>query len=106
MTVSVLNHIPEVMNRSVSRWAYAQRETDLFITSGMWFKTLTVIPYARMQVVELSSGPLMRRRQLAALELKTASATGSGRIPGLPLAEARRLREELSRLGEDQAAGL
>lgn len=92
--------------RIARTWAYALAEHDLLITHGRWFKELVVVPYGRMQVVEVTAGPLLRRWGLATVTLATASASTGARVPGLPSDEAARLREELSRRGDDQAAGL
>lgn len=93
--------------RRVARtWAYAQRDTDLYITHGLFFKELLVVPYGRMQVVEINAGPLLRRYGLATVRMVTASSMSNATIPGVPAAEAARLREDLSKLGEAQAAGL
>jgi hypothetical protein len=59
-----------------------------------------------MQYVDVQSGPLERLFEIAAVHLHTASPGTSARIPGLPAAEAARLRDRLTSLGEAQAAGL
>ena len=85
---------------------YAEREEDLYITHGVMFRRLVVVPYGRMQYVDVQSGPLERAFEIAAVHLHTASPGTSARIPGLPAAEATRLRDRLTSLGEAQAAGL
>lgn len=87
-------------------WGYAERETDLYIREGLLQRTLTVVPYGRMQVVTVNSGPIERKYGLATVTLETASAGTDATIPGLPTAEADALRERLSELGEQQAVGL
>lgn len=87
-------------------WGYAQRETDLYIREGLLFRRLTVVPYGRMQVVTVNSGPIERRYGLATVTLETASSGTDATIPGLPQAEADALRERLTELGEQQAIGL
>jgi membrane protein YdbS with pleckstrin-like domain len=67
---------------------------------------LSLVPYGRMQFVDVSAGPLERSLGLATLRLHTAAAASDARIPGLPRAEAERLRDQLGSLGEAQAAGL
>lgn len=94
------------VRRIARTWAYAQRETDLYITHGIFFKELLVVPYGRMQVVEINAGPLMRRYGLATVRMITASTMSNAVIPGVRADEAARLREDLSTLGEAQAAGL
>lgn len=92
--------------RNWRAWGYAERDDDLLVTRGVMFRALTVVPYGRMQFVDVSSGPLERRYGLATVQLHTASPATDAKIPGLPAAEAARLRDRLSALGEAQAAGL
>lgn len=94
------------MGRWFRRWGYSEREEDLYVTSGLLWRTLTVVPYGRMQVVKVQSGPLERSFGLASVELVTASASTNARIPGLPRETAEGLRDRLSELGEQRSAGL
>ncbi|MGI3785957.1 MAG: PH domain-containing protein, partial [Janthinobacterium lividum] len=87
-------------------WGYVEREDDLYITRGVLFRSLVAVPYGRMQLVEVASGPLERSFGLATVTLKTASAETDASIPGLDPAEAARLRDRLTDLGEAQASGL
>jgi uncharacterized protein len=95
-----------LIGRQVPAWGYAEREDDLLITHGLLFKSLVVVPYGRMQFVDVQAGPLERRYGLATVQLHTASPATDARIPGLPYAEAARLRDRLAALGEARAAGL
>jgi membrane protein YdbS with pleckstrin-like domain len=95
-----------VIGRQVRAWGYAERADDLLIRHGVMFRELVVVPYGRMQFVDVSAGPLERSLGLATLRLHTAAAASDARIPGLPRAEAERLRDQLGSLGEAQAAGL
>ena len=92
--------------RNARAWGYAEREEDLYIRHGVMYRRLVVVPYGRMQYVDVQSGPLERAFGIAAVHLHTASPGTSARIPGLPATEAARLRDRLTSLGEAQAAGL
>ncbi|WP_205857615.1 PH domain-containing protein, partial [Phytoactinopolyspora endophytica] len=46
-------------------WGYAERQEDLLVTRGVMFRKLTVVPYGRMQFVDVDSGPLDRKFGLA-----------------------------------------
>ena len=92
--------------RAVSRWGYAERDEDLYITHGAMFRELIAVPYGRMQFVDITSGPVEQLFGIATVHLHTASPKTSARIPGLPKGEAARLRDRLTALGEAQAAGL
>lgn len=92
--------------RLADAWGYAERDHDLYITHGLMFRSLTVVPYGRMQAVEVSSGPLERRFGVATVKLVTASPQSDARIPGLPADAAASLRDRLSERGEQQSLGL
>lgn len=92
--------------RRVRAWAYAEREDDLLVRRGLLVRRLSVVPYGRMQFVDVTSGPLSRRYGLAEVRLHTAATASDARVPGLPAAEADRLRDRLAALGEARAAGL
>lgn len=92
--------------RYARSWGYAERGEDLCITRGLWFKELTVIPYGRMQLAKVESGPVAQLFGLATVTLVTASAHSNASIPGLPAAEAAELRDRLIELGDAAGAGL
>lgn len=95
-----------VVGRAVRSWGYAEREEDLLITSGILFRQLVVVPYGRMQFVDVTAGPLDRRFGLATVQLHTAAAATDAQIPGLVPTEAARLRDRLAARGEASSAGL
>ena len=95
-----------LIDRTWRSWGYVEREDDLYITHGVIFRSLVAVPYGRMQLVEVGSGPLERAFGLATVSLKTASPETNATIPGLPPEEAARLRDRLTELGEAQASGL
>ena len=95
-----------LVGRNARRWGYAERDEDLYITRGAMNRRLVVVPYGRMQYVDVQAGPLDRAYGIARIQLHTASPGTSAHIPGLPADEAARLRDRLTSLGEAQAAGL
>jgi uncharacterized protein len=92
--------------RAVKAWGYAERDNDLLVRHGLVIRRLSIVPYARMQFVDVTAGPLERAFRLATVQLHTAAAATDAKIPGLPPAEAARLRDRLTALGEDRAEGL
>jgi membrane protein YdbS with pleckstrin-like domain len=92
--------------RSVRSWGYAERDEDLLVRHGLFVRRLSIVPYARMQFVDVSAGPLERLLDLATVTLHTAAAASDARIPGLRGPEAARLRDRLAALGEAGAEGL
>ncbi|MEE6256953.1 PH domain-containing protein [Plantactinospora sonchi] len=95
-----------VIARAVRAWGYAERDHDLLVRHGLLVRRLSIVPYARMQFVDVTAGPLERAFGLATVQLHTAAAASDARVPGLPPAEASRLRDRLTALGEDRAEGL
>lgn len=95
-----------LLGRNWRSWRYAERVDDLLISRGVLWQAQTVVPYGRMQLVEVTSGPLERRFGLASVQLHTAAAATDAKIPGLAPGEAERLRDRLTELGEARSAGL
>ena len=95
-----------LIGRNWSSWGWAERDEDLLVRHGYLFRSLTVVPYGRMQVVDVRAGPVARALGYASVALVTASAETDAHIHGVPQAEATRLRDRLSARGESQAAGL
>ena len=87
-------------------WVYQERDEDLIVERGVLIHRLSVVPYGRMQFVDVSAGPIDRVFRLATVKLHTAAAASDARIPGLERGEAARLRDRLAALGEAKAAGL
>ncbi|WP_026556598.1 PH domain-containing protein [Arthrobacter sp. 35W] len=92
--------------RQVRAIGYAERNDDLLIRQGIYFERLMVVPYGRMQYVDVTVGPLERALGLSSLKLHTASPSTNAALPGLPATEAARLREQLTARGEAKLAGL
>lgn len=95
-----------LIGRSVRSWGYAERDDDLLVRHGRIVRHLSIVPYARMQFVDVSAGPLERLFGLATVQLHTAAAASDARVPGLVPAEAARLRDRLTALGEIRKEGL
>jgi membrane protein YdbS with pleckstrin-like domain len=87
-------------------WGYAERADDLLVRRGLMVRRLSVVPYGRMQFVDVTAGPVDRMFGLATVQLHTAAAATDARIPGLAAEDAQRLRDRLAALGEARAAGL
>jgi len=94
------------LRRRFRAWRYLERAEDLVVVRGVMLRRLSVVPYGRMQYVDVTAGPVERLFGLATVKLHTAAAASDARVPGLEPAEAARLRDQLARLGEAKAAGL
>jgi membrane protein YdbS with pleckstrin-like domain len=94
------------VRRRFTAWRYQERHEDLIVARGVMVQRLSVVPYGRMQFVEVTAGPVERIFQLSTVKLHTAAAASDARIPGLEREEAARLRDRLTELGESMAAGM
>ena len=95
-----------LIGRRVRSFGYVERQDDLLVTSGILFRRLVIVPYGRMQLVDLVAGPIDRSMGLSTVQLHTAAATTDAKIPGLSPEVAAGLRDRLAALGEARSAGL
>jgi uncharacterized protein len=95
-----------VISRQVRAIGYAERDDDLLIRKGVLFRSLVVVPYGRMQFVDVTAGPLARRLDISSVQLHTASPGTDATIDGLAPGDAARLRDRLASRGEARLAGL
>lgn len=91
-----------ILRRQVAVLGYLEREDDFVVRSGVMWRKQLVIPYGRMQYVEVNSGPLERRYGLCQLTLNTAGAGATAHVYGLPEAQGQLLRERLVAAGEEK----
>jgi uncharacterized protein len=106
VTAVVMLWVSWLIGRRVRSWGYAERADDLLVTSGILFRRLVIVPYGRMQLVDLTAGPVHRILGITTVQLHTAAATTDARIPGLTPELAADLRDRLARRGEQRSAGL
>lgn len=92
--------------RQVRAMGYHLGEDHLLWRRGVMFRSVSVVPYGRMQYVDTSQGPLARYLGIAEVKLHTASVGTDATINGLPVQEAEHLRQVLSQRGEERMAGL
>ncbi|RFU67886.1 PH domain-containing protein [Bacillus sp. V59.32b] len=78
------------------RWRYDVRETEIEIQSGLFIIKRTLVPMVRVQHVDTKQGPLLRKYNLASMEISTAATIHE--IPALDLKEADDLRFYISRM--------
>ena len=90
--------LPPAWGLAGVRWRVrAMRELGghLAVREGGLSRTTVLMPERKLQLVQLSQGPLQRLFGLASLEFTTAGAGGAARMVDLPLAEARSVQEDL-----------
>ena len=111
VTVTVVTAVAFVwgwwlIGRRVRSYAYSERADDLLVSSGILFRRLVIVPYGRMQLVDVKAGPIDRALGVTTVQLHTAAATTDATIPGLEPQVAADLRDRLARRGETRSAGL
>jgi len=95
-----------LIGRRVRSWGYAERNDDLLVTCGILRRRLVIVPYGRMQLVDLTAGPIDRWFGITTVQLHTAAAATDATIPGLEPGVAADLRDRLAARGEQRSAGL
>lgn len=95
-----------LIGRQVRAIGFCLRADDLLVVSGIMFRRLVVVPFGRMQLVDVTRGPVDRWFGLASVQLHTAAATSDAVVPGLSPEDAATLRDRLAVLGEERTAGL
>ena len=104
VVIAVLVSVLAVMQFRVK--AYALREQDIAYRSGLVFRKTVLLPFNRVQHMEVTSGPLQRRFGLASLKFFTAGgASVDLKITGLEASEAERLRAFILSKSQDNNAG-
>jgi len=84
------------------RWGWVVRERDLFVTHGVLFREVVVVPLSRIQHVDLRQGPVEQFMGLAGVQVYTASGMGAdAAIPALRMQDAEALRDEILLKGGD-----
>lgn len=92
--------------RRVKAIGYMMREDDFIFRRGIMFERIIAVPYGRLQLVDVTRGPLLRALGLANLKFVTASAATGVQLPGLTVEAAEQLRDELVQLAETRRSGL
>lgn len=90
----------------VKRLGWLETNNELLITKGKLWHTFTVVPYGRIQYVDVKAGPIERALGMKSLELHTASSTSDSTVQGLPAAEADALRDRLAEQARERMSGL
>ncbi len=85
---------------------YRLRDDDLVFRKGILWQRIVAVPYGRMQLVDISHGPMDRGFGLAQLKMVTAAATTGVTIPGLTQEAAEVLRDTLIDVAETRRTGL
>jgi membrane protein YdbS with pleckstrin-like domain len=80
-----------------AHFRYEVTELGLYVARGWLWRRWQVVPHARIETVDIKSGPLLRAFGLVAVQVATAAAGGGTEIPGLEPPAADALIEDLAR---------
>ncbi|WP_420845898.1 PH domain-containing protein [Microbacterium halotolerans] len=95
-----------VLPRQARALGYMLRDDDLVFRKGILWQRMVAVPYGRMQLVDITHGPMDRAFGIAKLKMITAAATTGVEIPGLSQAAAESLRDTLIEVAETRRTGL
>ena len=89
--------------RRYRAWAWRMDEDELRIASGLLVRSDAVVPFGRVQHIDILRGPLQRRYRLGSLVLHTAGTRSAAiLLPGLAIEEAERMRDHVrAKIRED-----
>jgi membrane protein YdbS with pleckstrin-like domain len=89
-------YVWRIPSRRYARWGYDVGPDRLRISRGYLFHSDTIIPFGRIQHIDVDQGPVQRRYDLATLSVHTAgSHNDTVSLPGLLHADALALRETI-----------
>jgi len=95
-----------ILPRQAKALGYMLREDDVVFRKGILWQRMIAVPYGRMQLVDITQGPLDRAFGVSQLKMVTAAATTGVQIPGLTQAAAEALRDTLIEVAETRRTGL
>ncbi len=85
-----------VPRRRYRRWGYSEGAEELQIRRGMLFRVRTIVPFGRVQHIDVAQGPIQRPFALATLIQPTAGTHGAAvSLPGLAMADAEAMRDRI-----------
>lgn len=87
-------------------WGFVEAQSELYLTYGVLLRQLVVVPYGRMQVVDMTADILEQALGIATVRIRTAASTADTKVLGLPLEQAVQLRGRLASRSESFSTGL
>ena len=89
--------------RRYRAWGYREGGDEIEIRRGRLIRVRTIVPYARVQHIDVAQGPIQRAFGLGTLILHTAGTHGASvPLPGLAYGDAERMRDRIrARIRQD-----
>lgn len=104
LAITIVTQI--VLPRQARALGYMLRGDDIVFRKGILWQRVVAVPYGRMQLVDITHGPMDRAFDIAKLKMVTAAATTGVEIPGLSQPAAEALRDTLIQVAETRRTGL
>ncbi|MBT2484593.1 MULTISPECIES: PH domain-containing protein [unclassified Microbacterium] len=95
-----------ILPRQAKAIGYMLRADDIVFRKGILWQRMIAVPYGRMQLVDITQGPLDRAFGISQLKMVTAAATTGVQIPGLTQSASEALRDTLIEVAETRRTGL
>lgn len=95
-----------ILPRQARAIGYMLRADDIVFRKGILWQRMIAVPYGRLQLVDITQGPLDRAFGVSQLKMVTAAATTGVQIPGLTQDAAEALRDTLIAVAETRRTGL
>ena len=95
-----------ILPRQARAIGYMLRSDDIVFRKGILWQRMIAVPYGRMQLVDITQGPVDRGFGISQLKMVTAAATTGVQIPGLSQGAAEALRDTLIEVAETRRTGL
>ncbi len=77
-------------------WSYCEGEDEIEIRHGRLIRVRTIVPFGRVQHIDVAQGPIQRLYGLGTLILHTAGTNGASvPLPGLAMATAEAMRDRI-----------
>lgn len=95
-----------ILPRQARALGYMLRGDDIVFRKGILWQRMVAVPYGRMQLIDITHGPLDRIFGVSKLKMVTAAASTGVEIPGLTTAAAEALRDTLIEVAETRRTGL
>lgn len=102
----VIGWLSWLIPAQVRNLGWQETDDELLLTKGKLWHTFTVVPYGRIQFVDVKAGPIERLFGLKHVLLHTASSTSDATVRGLESATANELRQRLAERARERMSGL
>lgn len=95
-----------ILPRQAKALGYMLRGDDIVFRRGILWQRMIAVPYGRMQLIDITHGPLDRIFGISKLKMVTAAASTGVEVPGLATSAAEALRDTLIEVAETRRTGL